>query len=52
MKDEPDKEKRARGRPVTNEVKTIPDTAERIAKAIFRDADQRLVRPTNKSGED
>ena len=42
METRPDKDKRARGRPVTNKVEPIPDTAENIAKAIFRDADKRI----------
>jgi len=36
-------EKKSRGRPVTNEVKPIPETAERIAKAIFHAADKKIL---------
>lgn len=40
-----DKEKRERGRPVKNEIKPIPTSAEKIAKAIFHAADKKLPRP-------
>ena len=35
-------DKKKRGRPVKNEVKTIPAPAERIAKAIFHAADKKI----------
>lgn len=38
-------DKKARGRPIKNEIEPIPDTAKNIAKAIFKDADKRIVRP-------
>ena len=34
--------KKSRGRPIKNEVKTIPAPAERIAKAIFHAADKKI----------
>jgi hypothetical protein len=40
-----DAEKRPRGRPVKNEVKPIPATAERIAQTIFHAADKKLPEP-------
>lgn len=39
------KDKRPRGRPVTNQVEQIPDTAQGIAKALFRAADKKIVKP-------
>jgi len=33
------------GRPIKNEIEPMPDTAENIAKAIFRTADKKIVRP-------
>ena len=38
-----DDKKKPRGRPIKNEVKTIPAPAERIAKAIFHAADKRYL---------
>lgn len=43
METKPDKDKRKRGRPVKNEVEAIPDSARNIAKAIFKDADRKIV---------
>ena len=43
METGPEKKKRPRGRPIKNEIEPIPDTAENIAKAIFRDADKKIV---------
>ena len=43
METRPEKKKRPRGRPIKNEIEPIPDTAENIAKAIFRDADKKIV---------
>ena len=40
-----DKPKLPRGRPIKNEIEMIPDTAPNIARAIFRDADKKIVRP-------
>ena len=40
-----DKEKKPRGRPVKNEINTIPAPAEKIAKAIFRTRDKKIKRP-------
>lgn len=40
-----DKEKKPRGRPVKNEVKTIPATAEKIAQTIFFAADKKIPKP-------
>ena len=37
-----DKEKKPRGRPVKNEVKPIPATAEKIAQTIFFAADKKI----------
>ena len=37
-----DKEKKARGRPVKNEINPIPAPAEKIAKAIFNAADKKI----------
>ena len=37
-----DDKKKPRGRPIKNEVKTIPAPAERIAKAIFNAADKKI----------
>ena len=47
METRPEKKKRPRGRPIKNEIELIPDSPENIAKAIFRDADKRIVRPKN-----
>ena len=41
---EPKKDKRKRGRPVVNEVKPIPATAENVAKAIFHAADKKILK--------
>ena len=41
-------EKKARGRPVKNEVKPIPATAEQIAKSIFHAADKKIPEPIEK----
>lgn len=38
------KDKRPRGRPVTNEVEQIPASAPDIAKALFRAADKNIVK--------
>lgn len=38
-------EKKKRGRPVKNEIKPIPEPAEKIAKAIFFAADKKIVKP-------
>ena len=37
-----DKEKKPRGRPLKNEVKPIPATAEKIAQTIFFAADKKI----------
>ena len=37
-------EKKPRGRHVKNEIKTIPAPAEKIAKAIFRAADKKIIK--------
>jgi len=37
-----DKEKKPRGRPIKNEVKPIPATAEKIAQTIFFAADKKI----------
>ena len=37
-----EEEKKKRGRPVKNEVKPIPATAEKITKAIFHAADKKI----------
>ena len=37
-------EKKKRGRPVKNEIKPIPATAEKIAKAIFFGADKKILK--------
>jgi len=42
-----DKEKKPRGRPVKNEIKPIPASAEKIAQAIFFAADKKIVKPDN-----
>ena len=39
-----EKEKKPRGRPVKNEIKTIPAPAEKIAQTIFFAADKKIVR--------
>lgn len=39
-----DKQNAPRGRPITNKIDPIPASAERIAKAIFRAADKKLVK--------
>lgn len=36
------KDKRPRGRPVTNEIEQIPDSPQDIARALFRDADRKI----------
>ena len=38
-----DKEKKPRGRPVKNEIKTIPAPAEKIVKAIFHARDKKII---------
>ena len=43
-------ENKPRGRPVKNEIKTIPAPAEKIAKAIFVVRDKK-IKPLKKSGE-
>ncbi len=43
METRPEKDKRKRGRPVKNEIEPIPDTAENIAKAMFKDADRKIM---------
>ncbi len=43
METRPEKDKRKRGRPVKNEVKPIPDTAQNIVKAMFKDADRKIM---------
>ncbi len=43
METRPEKDKRKRGRPVKNEVEMIPDTAQDIAQAIFKDADRKIM---------
>jgi len=48
METRPEKDKRGRGRPVKRVIEPIPDTAENIAKAIFRDADKKIVRVKDK----
>ena len=40
-----DKEKKPRGRPVKNEIKTIPAPAEKIAQTIFFAADKKISKP-------
>lgn len=37
------KDKRPRGRPIKNQIETLPDSAEDIAKAIFKDADKNII---------
>ena len=45
METKPDKDgKRSRGRPVKNEIEQIPETAQGIAKALFRAADKKITR--------
>jgi len=39
-----EEEKKKRGRPVKNEIKPIPATAEKIAKAIFFGADKKILK--------
>ncbi|MBL4855066.1 MAG: hypothetical protein JKY25_12630 [Robiginitomaculum sp.] len=43
METRPEKDKRKRGRPVKNEIEPIPDTAKDIAKAMFKDADRKIM---------
>jgi hypothetical protein len=43
METRPEKDKRKRGRPVKNEIEPIPDTAQDIAKAMFKDADRKIM---------
>ncbi len=40
-----DTEKKARGRPVKNEIKPIPAPAEKIAQTIFHAADKKIPKP-------
>ena len=40
-----DEEKKKRGRPVKNEIKTIPAPAEKIAQTIFFAADKKIPKP-------
>jgi hypothetical protein len=40
-----DDKKKSRGRPVKNEIKPIPEPAEKIAKAILFAADKKIKRP-------
>ena len=40
-------DKKPIGSPIKNEVDPIPDTAKNISKAIFRDAEKRIKRPSN-----
>ena len=40
-----DTEKKKRGRPIKNEIKTIPAPAEKIAQTIFFAADKKIVKP-------
>lgn len=42
------KDKRPRGRPVTNEIEQIPDSPQDIARALFRDAERRIKFNTEK----
>jgi len=39
-----EKEKKARGRPVKNEIKPIPAPAEKIAQTIFFARDKKIVK--------
>jgi len=41
-------EKKKRGRPVKNEIKPIPASAEKIAQAIFFAADKKIPKPIKK----
>ena len=43
METRPEKDKRKRGRPVKNEIEPIPDTAKDIAKAMFKEADRKIM---------
>jgi len=38
-----DKDKKPRGRPVKNEIKPIPEPAEKIAQRIFFAADKKIL---------
>jgi len=40
-----DEQKKKRGRPVKNEIKPIPATAEKIAQTIFFAADKKIPKP-------
>ena len=40
-----DEKKKPRGRPVKNEIKTIPATAEKIAQTIFFAANKKISKP-------
>jgi len=42
-----DEQKKPRGRPVKNEVKPIPATAEKIADAIFFARDKKIVKKSD-----
>lgn len=44
-----DTEKKKKGRPVKNEVKPIPATAEKITQTIFFAADKKIIRKSNEA---
>ena len=45
METKPKQDKRPRGRPLKNQIEQIPDSPQDIARAIFRSADKKIVKP-------